>query len=235
MGGSKDRDRKQFVQMEDGKIIEGTEVHLHMPFIGKPDIVVDRGNSISLKEVQAYQTINAYYRKIGKAFVPRIKKGPVNVYCSTSATAIYTPYAPSTLHTPSAGGSAASSVSIRYTYYIQKGDSAKIERLKPLLLQTYVKDYAPSAEVMSTYLAKAKKQKIWSWINTSSLFGGIIMAGALGVKNDNVTAFGYTGVGLLVGGLLNGIANKVFKAANYHRLEEAIDLYDIQLIKKKMK
>ena len=89
-------------------------------------------------------------------------------------------------------------------------------------------------EYMDLFRHNQKKVRIWSLINTASVFGGLVPAGTLGSNN---TTAGNTAViaggGLFFGGLVNGFVNKIRKGKNYTNLQLAIDEYNYQVKRKK--
>jgi hypothetical protein len=88
-------------------------------------------------------------------------------------------------------------------------------------------------EYINVYEQTQKKARMWSWINTTAVIGGIFLA-TQGVDNNNqVTPVGYASVGMFLGGFINGFVNKVRKGRNGKNLELAIDAYNYQTVKKK--
>lgn len=222
---ARDKDHKSFVQTNDGTITEADEVKLRSPLIGKSTIQLDGDTKIPVKEVLAYQNNTAYYRNINGQFAPRIQKGLINMYLTTQT---YTEFSTS----PS--GRSTTRTRTRYYYWLQKGDNAETVSFTPDATEQYVKDYAPSMEYMDTYRQTQKKVKTWSIINTASVFGGLVLAGTLGANNTSASkAVGVGGVGLFLGGIVNGFVNKFRRAKNYKNLQLAIDEYNHQVKRKK--
>lgn len=228
ISNSKDKDRKAFVEKKDGQVIEASEARLRSPLFGKSTIELDGAEKIPLKEVAAYQNGYAYYHMTPSGFAPRFKKGLINMYVGAES---YMEYEAPSMSNSGFGGTKSRT---RYVYYIQKGKTGTIESFRPGVVESYVSDYAPAMDFMNDYNQTQKKVSRWSIINTTATLGGLILAGAAGVdKNNNATAAGYAGVGLFLGGLVNGFVNKVRKGKNYKNLELAIDAYNGQVTKKK--
>ena len=173
----------------------------------------------------AYQNNTAYYRNINGQFAQRIQKGLINMYQSTQ---MYTEFSTS----PS--GRSTTRTRVRYYYWLQKGDNAETVSFTPDATEQYVRDYAPAMEYMDPYHQTQRKVKTWSIINTASVFGGLVLAGTLGANNTSASkAVGVGGVGLFLGGIVNGFVNKVRRAKNYKNLQLAIDEYNHQAKRKK--
>lgn len=222
---ARDKERKSFVQTKDGTITEASEVKLRSPFIGKSTIELDNNVRIPVKDVMAYQNNNAYYRNINGQFAPRITKGLINMYMTTQT---YTEFETS----PTGRGSTRTRT--RYYYWLQKGDNAETVSFSPEATSKYVSDYAPAMEYMNAFGQTQKKVKTWSIINTSAVFGGLILAGTLGSQNTATSkAVGAGGAGIFLGGIVNGFVNKVRKAKNYKNLQLAIDEYNYQATRRK--
>jgi hypothetical protein len=223
---ARDKDRKSFVQTKDGNITEASEVKLRSPFIGKSTIELDNEVKIPVKEVLAYQNNTAYYRNINGQFAPRITKGLINMYMTTQT---YTEF-----QTSPTGRGSGTRTRTRYNYWLQKGDQSEAVSFSPDVTRQYVSDYAPAMEFMDLYDHTQKKVKTWSIINTTAVFGGLILAGTLGAQNNDASkAIGATGAGLFFGGIINGFVNKVRKGKNYKNLELAVAEYNYQATRKK--
>lgn len=228
MLNSREKDRKAFVEKKDGQVIEASEAKLRSPLFGKSTIELDGAEKIPLKEVAAYQNDYAYYHITPSGFAPRVKKGLINTYVGRDT---YTEYETPSMANSGFGGL---KTKTRYVYYLQKGNRGTIESLQPAVVESYVADYAPAMEFMNDYNQTQKKVSRWAIINTAATLGGLVLAGAAGLdKNDNVTAAGYGGLGLFVGGVVNGFVNKIRRGKNYKNLELAIDTYNGQVTKKK--
>jgi hypothetical protein len=224
---AREKDRKAFVQKTDGEIVEANEARLRQPLFGKSTIELDQDQRIPLRDIRAYQNNEAYYLRTPLGFSPRIKKGLINVYL---ATEMYTSYEPSSGY----GRPGGTRTHTRYVYYLQKGNDAEVERMEPKVVERYVQDYAPAMEYINMYFQTQKKVKTWSIINTAAVFGGLVLA-TQGVTGKNVNAAGYGGVGLFVGGLVNGFVNKIRRVKNVRNLELAVDEYNYQTRVKKRK
>ena len=225
---SKDKERKNFVQTMDGTVYEVNEIVFRHPLFGKSTVEIKEGVKINTKEVQAYQNNSGYYRRVEGQFAPRIKKGLINMYLTTET---YQEYNTSTMGNQSGGRWR---TRIRYIYHLQKGDDNQVVRFSPQTLKDYIQDYAPAMEYYDEYEKKMRNIRMWSWINTTSVIGGALLAGAAGMdKEDNVTTAGYIGVGLFAGGLVSGIVNKIRRIKPYKNLELALDEYNRQALKTK--
>lgn len=225
---ARDKEHKAFVEKKDGEVVQANEARLRAPLFGKSSIELDNNEKIPLKEVAAYQNAQAYYRLTPSGFAPRIKKGLINMYLTTESYQVYE--APST----SSGATGRWSNRTRYVYYIQKGDQSEVFKFTPKLTEQMVQDYAPAMEFIDVYHQTQKQVRTWSWINTAAVVGGLVLAGATGVDhNGNVTATGYGGLGLAVGGGVNGLVNKIRRVKNVKNLELAIDTYNFQTVKRK--
>lgn len=225
---SRDTARKSFVQTTDGTITEADEAVVRSPFFKKSFIELDKSTRIPTSDVIAYQNSQAYYRNIGGQFAPRIKKGLINLYRTNE---MYQDYSPSP---NSIGGMSGTGwkTRTRIVYYLQKGDSANVRRFSPAATKLYVQDYAPAMQFINVFETTERKVKMWSWINTGVVVGSLFLA-SQGVKGDKATAPAYAGVGLLFGGIVNGVVNRIRKAKNYANQELAIDEYNRQRVKKK--
>lgn len=225
---SRDKEKKNFIQTKDGQVYEVNEVVFRNPLFGKSTVEISPGNRINTKEVEAYQTSNAYYRRvITGQFAPRIRKGLINMYMTTET---YQEYQGGT---GTAGGRWRTRT--RTYYYLQKGDESAVELYTPAVLKDYVKDYPPAMQHISDYEQARKKVRMWSWINTTAVIGGGVIAATGGVKDDKLTPAGYAGVGLFVGGFGSGIVNKIRKMNAGKHLELALEEYNRQSLKTKKK
>jgi hypothetical protein len=221
---AREKDQKAFVQTVDGQIIEASEAVMKAPLFGKATIQLDRETKIPVKEVMAYQNNTAYYRRLDGQFVPRIKKGPVNMYMKTET---YQEYNGASGMNNMGGGWRTRT---RVVYLLQKGSDAPLVRFTPEVTKEYVKDFAPAMEFVDVYESNVKKYRTWSYINTAATLGGLglMVAGARSTTEDKVPPAGYAGLGLFTGGIINGFVNKVRKGKNIKNLELAIDTYNAQ-------
>lgn len=225
MAEARDRDKKAFVEKTDGQIVEANEAVLRTPLFKKAAIELDKNTRINLKDIVAYQNDQAYYRRIEGDFVPRIKKGNINVYQQIST---YQEYNPSSM---SRGGYGGWRTRTKIVLFLQKGDNEVAETMTPSVVKKYVQDYAPALEFMDLYEYNARKAKMWSWINTGAVLGSLFLA-TQGINSEGqVNAAGYAAVGLFFGGIINGFVNKSRKVKNVKNLELAIDAYNRQAFK----
>ena len=224
---AREKNKKAFVEKENGEIIEASDAKVRSPLFGKATIELN-GEKIPLKEVIAYQDQSAYYRRINGQFAPRIKKGLINMF---SVAVNYTEWEqPGRAN----GGMGGMRNRTKIIYYLQKGDAAPAFRFTPDLTRDYVKDYAPAMEYINLYDQTQKKVKMWSWINTGAVLAGGIIAATAGGNSGGTVREGqlFTGVGLVTAGLINGFVNKARRAKNVKNLEIAIDTYNYQIVKK---
>lgn len=225
---SRDKERKNFVQTKDGQVYEVNEVVFRNPLFGKSTVEISPGNRIDTREIVAYQNNSAYYRRWGGQFLPRIKKGLVNMYVGRE---YYQDY-----NAPMAGSNQSGwRTRSRTVYYLQKGDESPLALYSPAAVKEYVKDYPPAMEHITDYEQVRKKARKWSWINTSAVVGGFVLASTAGIKEEKATAAGAVGLGLVVGGFGSGIANKIRKVKSGRHLELALDEYNRQGLKTKKK
>jgi hypothetical protein len=227
---AREKDKKAFVETADGAITEGNNAVLRSPFLGKSTIEVDGSTKIPTREVVAYQDRQAYYRKIDGQFAPRIKSGLINMYLTRET---YTSY-----EGPSMGNSTGSfKTRQRTVYYLQKGGTgAGTSKFTPNLTREFVQDYAPAMEYMNVYDQNRKKAKVWTIVNTAALAGGALLmlsSGSTNQEGSKVSAAGYTGVGLFLGGMVSSFINRIGKAKNSKNLELAIDEYNAQVKRKR--
>lgn len=224
---AREKDKKAFVETTDGKITEANEAKLKSPLFGKSTIELDGEVKIPTKEVIAYQNSTGYYRRVAGQFAPRFKKGLINMYSVTEHSTYWE-------HDPKFGSRARNRT--RIIYYMQKGDQSPVELFTPDRTKEYVKDYAPAMEFVYVYDLTQKKVKMWSWINTTAVFGGLILAGVSApTSTSKVSAGGYAGGALFLGGIINGFVNKSRRAKNAKNLELAIDEYNGQVNRKRRK
>jgi hypothetical protein len=226
---SRDKERKNFVQTKDGQVYEVNEVVFRNPLFGKSTVEISPGNRIDTKEVVAYQNSAAYYRRHGGQFLPRIKKGLINMYVGREYYQDYN--APRVGHNESGGWR----TKTRTIYYLQKGDESGLVQNSPEVLKDFVKDYPPAMVHITDYEQARKKVRMWSWINTSAVIGGGVIAATGGVKDDKLTPAGYAGVGLFVGGFGSGIVNKFRRLKISRHLDLALEEYNRQSLKTKKK
>jgi hypothetical protein len=229
---ARDMDKKSFVQKTDGTVIEANEARLRMPLFGKSTVTLDGDQKIPVKEIVAYQNDKAYYHKVDHDFATRITKGLINVY---QLEQTYTEYSAGGMGPGYGryGNSPGMRTRTRILYYLQKGDSATVERFTPSLARTYVQNYAPAMEFMDLYDANQHKTRIWSVVNTTAVVGGLLLTMTQGIRNDKVTSAGYAGLGLFAGGLVSGVVNKVRRVRNVRNVQLAIDTYNAQVVKTK--
>ena len=224
---AREKDKKAFVETTDGKITEANEAKLKSPLFGKSTIELDGEVKIPTKEVIAYQNSTGYYRRVAGQFAPRFKKGLINMYSVTEHSTYWE-------HDPKFGSRTRNRT--RIIYYMQKGDQSPVELFTPDRTKEYVKDYAPAMEFVYVYDLTQKKVKMWSWINTTAVFGGLILAGVSASDGTGkVSAGGYAGSALFLGGIINGFVNKSRRAKNAKNLELAIDEYNGQVNRKRRK
>jgi hypothetical protein len=221
-------DRKSFVEKKDGTVIEAEEAVLRTPLFGKSTIELDRNVKVPVKDIVAYQNNSAYYRRIDGQFGPRIKRGLINMYQTTET---YQEYDANGMRLGITNR--AYRTRTRTLYHLQKGDSAEVERFTPATTRNYVQNYAPAMEFINVYDASRRKARIMSVVNTTAVLGGILLVMTNGIKEEKLTGAGYAGVGLTLGGFVNGFINKIGKARNYKNLELAIDAYNAQVVRKK--
>lgn len=226
---SRDKERKNFVQTKDGQVYEVNEVVFRNPLFGKSTVEISPGNRIDTREVEAYQNSSAYYRRHAGQFLPRIKKGLINMYVGRE---YYQDYESPTVGSNQSGRWRTKT---RTIYCLQKGDQSPLVQYSPDALKEYVKDYPPAMAYITDYEQARKKVRMWSWINTSAVIGGGVIAATGGVKDDKLTPAGYAGVGLLVGGFGSGIVNKIRKLKTGKHLELALEEYNRQSLKTKKK
>lgn len=222
---ARDKDHKAFVKKYDGEIIESSAARLRSPLFRKSTIELDNNISVPVKEVQAYQDDRAFYFKSDMGFIPRVKKGLINMYQGERTYSSYDAGSPTT----GGGGWHQNTVII---YYLQKGDSGPLEILRPQLVENYVQSYAPAMEYIDLYKQNKKKAAIWSIVNTTAVFGGLLLT-SQGFKHGKVDAVGGVSIALFGGGLINGFVNKFRKAHNYNNLGLAIDEYNMQTTRKR--
>lgn len=219
---AREKDQKAFVQMVDGQVIEANEAVLKAPLFGKATIQLDKDTKIPVKEVMAYQNGSAYYRRMDGQFIPRIKKGLVNMYMKTET---YQDYSGPVGANGMGGGWRTRT---RVVYFLQKGNEAPLVKFTPELTKEYVQDYAPALEFVDVYESNQRKYRTWSYINTAATLGGLgmIMTGGANTTEDKVAPAAYAGLGLFAGGIINGFVNKVRKGKNIRNLELAIETYN---------
>lgn len=224
---ARDKDKNSFVEKKDGTIIEAKDAVLRTPLFSKPVIELDGNTKIPTKEIEAYQNRDAYFRRVDGQFAPRIKKGLINMYVTTETYQEFTK-------------SDVPSMKDRWrtrthkVFHLQKGDSAAVVRFTPAVTESYVQDSPAAMDFIGVYEQNKKKYKTWSYINTAATFGGLALILASGnSSNNSIGATGYAGVGLFLGGFVNGFVNKIHKGKNYKNLELAIDAYNAPVTKKK--
>jgi hypothetical protein len=223
---ARETDKKVFVEKKDGTIIEAQEARLRSPLFGKNTIELDGQEKIPMKEVIAYQSTEAYFHLVHGQYAPRVKKGLLNMYVVTTTYQEYD--APSNY---SRGGFRTRT---RNDYYLQKQNSASFDLVTPGVVREAVRDYAPAMEYMNTYDATQKQVRMWSWINTAAVIGGLVLVGnGVDSKTNTVKPQAYVGTGLFLGGLGMGIWNKIRRGRNYKNIELAIDEYNMQTKRKK--
>jgi hypothetical protein len=128
------RDKKNFVELNDGSIIESKKVSYNTPTFGKANFVLDNERKILETEVIAYQLNNEYFRKYeAQDFIVRVIHAKINIYIGMVGTSF-----------DAIGGGKVSQKS----YYIQKGDNGKIEFLNAKHVKDIVKDYAPAYDLV---------------------------------------------------------------------------------------
>lgn len=222
---SKDKERGNFIETVEGEIIEGEDLNIRYPFFKKPFVEIN-SEVVKLKDVLVIQNNYGYYRKINGQLAPRVKKGLLNMYMTTET---YQEFQTSSVP----GSTGRWRTRTRYVYWIQKGDKNGVELFSAAVLRKYVSDYRPALDYMDEYDRKMKTVRTWSWINTAAVVGGLVLAGSSGIdENDDVTVAGYAGLGLFVGGLANGVVNKIKRVKTHKNLELAFDEYNRQVRKK---
>lgn len=130
-----------FVELFDGTIIEGTITE------ERNKVLVINGNDYHVKNIKSYQYKSEYRTTVKNRFMTRVVKGKINVFKVTI-------YYPGNMYGSTASSRAGGS-SVRY--YIQKGDSGKIEYFDIKTLEEMVKDN-PKALYWVTEYKKLKKK-----------------------------------------------------------------------------
>ena len=218
---SRDKDRGNFVQTEDGTIVEGESMKVKYPFFKKAYVEINKSEKVKLRDVVVLQNDEGYYRKINGQLAPRIKKGGINTYLTTRTV---TEYEAPNVSNNNRGRHRTRIVEI---YYLQKSDSGAVKQMTPAVVNEMVSDYGPAKEFMDEYYRTQRKVRTWSWINTGAVVGGVVlMVTSSEDENGDLDPQAYAGFGLFMGGLINGIVNKFRKGRNYRNLELAIDEYN---------
>ena len=220
---SRDNRRSNFIQTKDGSVVEGEALKVKYPFLRKAYVQINEQDKVNLRDIEVMQNDVGYYRKINGLLAPRIKKGGINTYLTYETRTTYS----GTGGVGNRGGFRTTTVPV---YFVQKSDSGTVLRMTPIVVEEMVADYQPALDFMDQYNLTRKQARTWSWLNTAAVFGGIalIASGAGDDANASVKPQVYVGGGLLIGGLINGMVNKVRKASNYRNVELAIDEYNAQ-------
>ena len=128
-----------FIELFNGQIIEGSIAES-----GNKGLIIS-GRTYHVKEIKSYQYKSEYRTTIKNRFVTRVTKGKINVY---KQVIIYAGNMYGSSSSSRAGGSGT-------FYYIQKGDSGKMEFFEVKKLSEMVKDNPKALEWINKY----KKQK----------------------------------------------------------------------------
>jgi len=224
---SRDEQKGNFIQTQDGTVIQGEELKVRYPFLKKAYVQINQQEKVNLREVEVMQNDEGYYRKINGQLAPRIQKGWINTFRT---------YETRTTYTTSPNGMGRTRTYTVAVYYLQKTDSGIVRRKSPDVVEEMVADYQPALDFMDQYNETRRKARTWNWINTAAVFGGVfLMSTGINSYEGNTTMKpqGYAGAGLFVGGLVNGVVNKIRKANNYKNIDLAIDEYNAQVNRKK--
>jgi hypothetical protein len=149
-GEASEKDKGEFVELNNGTIIEGdiTKVSLAtLLAIKKVGNVTLNGTKYAYKEVKAFQEDSKYYRKNAyNNFNERIVKGKINIYRS--------------FHTGQSTDSKGFTHSFSYyLHFLQKGDAEKVVAFELKVLKKMIQDYQPAVEEFNKYDALSKKEK----------------------------------------------------------------------------
>ena len=142
--GAHVRDRDEFIELNDGTIIEGdiTKNGLGQILTIKRGSITLNGKKYGYKDIVAFQEEKKYYRKDAyNNFDKRIVRGRINGYQSfrtaQGTTSSYTYYA----------------------YFIQKGDNGPIVAYELKVFKKMIEDYQPAVEEFNNYTELSKKGK----------------------------------------------------------------------------
>ncbi len=208
------------VTLKSGETVEGSEVRLRDPLIGRARVEVD-GQEYPARDVAFYQTESERFASIGKSsFAEQIKGGRLNMYRTTE---IYTT-------TNSNGGT---SMRHRTVDYIQKGDTGRVQMMSLSTIRTMVQDYPRARNIMLEERKLARTQRI---VSLGAVGGGLAGLGlvALGVSQYNKDATRGTapllgGLGLMAasGGTLF-VSYAIFGSKRQAKAYEAFEAYNKQ-------
>jgi len=131
----------EFVELFDGTIIEGTISE------ERNKAIVINGNNYHVKNIKSYQYKSEYRTTVKNRFITRVVKGKINVFKKTIS---YPGNMYGSTSSSRAGGSSTH-------YYIQKGDSGKIEYFDIKTLEEMVKDNPKALYWVNEYKKLKKK------------------------------------------------------------------------------
>jgi hypothetical protein len=237
---SREPGKDKFIVTSDNTEIESKKLTFKSPLFKAQKVVLDNGTEVKVKDIIAYQDDNAFYLRLHQnpyGFAHRMKRGPINMYRAISSETYYDPGGgPRVYNSPgtSMGGrngswSSSGSMSRRtvYHYFLEKNNGRTLLDFTPANVETMVSDYQPAMDFINQYKETRKKAKRWSLINTAAVLGGaVLMATSVSSSSDKIKPHGYVGFGLFIGGLVNGIFNKLRKIKNVNNLVLAVDEYN---------
>lgn len=221
--GSRDTARNFFIVMKDSTVHEVGKLVFHRPLFRRWTVDISDTERVYFRDVAAYQNKRGYFHRVGAGeFAPRIKKGPVNLYRSIEMVQELV---------TGTGWAGMLNMRLRFRYYLQKGDYGAVKPFKAKLLKEYVQDYPPALNHIKAYERKKRNIRHWSLANTGAVLGGMTVSvmGLATVESRAANVKGYIGFGLLTGGVVSGLVNKVRKLRVHKPLEHALDTYNSQV------
>ena len=130
-----------FVELFDGTHIDGTISD------ERNKVIVINGKNYHVKNIKSYQYKSEYRTTVKNRFITRVIKGKINIYKMSIST-------PGNMFGSTSSSRAGHSST---TYYIQKGDSGKIDYFDIKTLEEMVKDNPKALDWINKYKSLKKK------------------------------------------------------------------------------
>lgn len=139
--------KTEFVELKDGKIIEGKIENLKwvddLPMIQSSKFTVN-GTSYRGKEINALQSKNRYFRKtVYNDFAERIIKGKINVYTLEKQTA------------PNEKGR----ITFYSLHYLQRGENGHLDEYDNKLMEKTISDNSTALAKFNDYKKLSNREK----------------------------------------------------------------------------
>jgi hypothetical protein len=220
------------VTLKTGEKITGKEVRERTPLLGRDKIQIDE-TKYPAKDVAFYETSRSRYANVGgSSFAEQKIEGKINVYESVQQ------YTTTSYNSGTNGGMSGfhTQSHVKVIDYIQKGDDAPVVYFNRRTVESYVRPYKPSMDLLALANKDVRNQKLSAIAGGAVVLAGLatIIAGTgkfLSSNTSGTEGFGffYAGAGMMLGGTLGAfIPISIFRYKAKQHTWEAISAYNRQ-------